>query len=587
MCVERLWTLIVGATLWLSPLSLCAQMGQAAEKTALSYAEKRQFDRLFLEAVVQREQGNDDAAYELLTRAAKLNPNAAEALYFLVEPTKMLFPDDTIRVRDLLERAVALDGGNVHYRETLAAYYADTRRWDDALRVYEQLVRQSAAPYDYLVEMLQIYYAKEDLKGAVRTLQKMELAEGKTEDISLEKFQLFLKMKDDKKAFAEIDALIKENPNDLRYQISKGQIYLQRDKPEKAYEIFQAALRQDSTNVYAQQAMVGYYAIVGKDSLYHAALRQFISNPDLAYERRVSLMQTVGKAYVSGGVDSLYMLPLFEAAMTMPQEDNSIAALYTEYLLFKALPKDTVIARMERIVKVVPEYSQARLYLLQHMLQTADFTRAIEVCDDGILYEPTRPVYYYYRALCKNSQDDTPSAIATLEKGREHLVGADVSPSFISDYYAAMGDFYHKVGCKEEAYVAYDSCLLYEGANLAALNNYAYFLYLDERQMDKAEVMSKKTIEADPQNATFLDTYARILFYRKRYAEAKIYMEEAIKNIDPSEEGSGVIWEFAGDVYAVTGDIDGAVRYWEEAVRQGEDSPVLQKKIKNRKYYKP
>ena len=90
--------------------------------------------------------------------------------------------------------------------------------------------------------------------------------------------------------------------------------------------------------------------------------------------------------------------------------------------------------------------------------------------------------------------------------------------------------------------------------NIYCMNNYAYYLSINGDDLQKAEQMSYKTVQAEPKNATYLDTYAWILFLQKRYTEAKIYIDLAIKNDTDSIQNS-VIWEHAGDVYAKLGDI--------------------------------
>jgi tetratricopeptide (TPR) repeat protein len=134
----------------------------------------------------------------------------------------------------------------------------------------------------------------------------------------------------------------------------------------------------------------------------------------------------------------------------------------------------------------------------------------------------------------------------------------------------------------EKCTVAYDSALVYNPRNLNVLNNYAYYLSLAGSELDKALEMSRRTIEAEPENSIYLDTYAWILFLLERYEEAKAYAE---KLIGLNEEMGSVELHHCGDIYAKCGDIARAVEYWEKAAAAGDDSKILKKKIKKRKYY--
>ena len=132
-----------------------------------------------------------------------------------------------------------------------------------------------------------------------------------------------------------------------------------------------------------------------------------------------------------------------------------------------------------------------------------------------------------------------------------------------------------------EAYNAYDSALVYNPSNIGALNNYAYYLSVERRELDKAEEMSYKTVKADPGNATYLDTYAWILFEKGNYAEARIYIDDAMKS---DGEKSDVIVEHCVDIYYMTGYVNGALKYWQEALDMGSESKTLKEKIKKKKY---
>jgi Tfp pilus assembly protein PilF len=110
-----------------------------------------------------------------------------------------------------------------------------------------------------------------------------------------------------------------------------------------------------------------------------------------------------------------------------------------------------------------------------------------------------------------------------------------------------MGDILHQKGLMKEAYEAYDSCLQWKDDNMGCLNNYAYFLSESGEQLAKAEQMSYRTVKAEPKNATYLDTYAWILYMLGRYSEANIYIDQALQNLDESMDNS-VIKEHADKI---------------------------------------
>jgi tetratricopeptide (TPR) repeat protein len=158
----------------------------------------------------------------------------------------------------------------------------------------------------------------------------------------------------------------------------------------------------------------------------------------------------------------------------------------------------------------------------------------------------------------------------------------DTDPGVVAAMFTVIGDTYHELGMTKECYEAYDSALMYDPYKLDVLNNYSYFLSLENRDLQRALEMSGKTISAEPDNQTYLDTYAWILFKLKRYEEAKAYAEK-ILSLD--EELSYEVLHHIGDIFAKCGNIEKAVFYWEKAAEAGDDTKLLDKKIKKGKIY--
>ena len=146
--------------------------------------------------------------------------------------------------------------------------------------------------------------------------------------------------------------------------------------------------------------------------------------------------------------------------------------------------------------------------------------------------------------------------------------------------YSAMGDAYYQKNDTKNAFKAYDKVLKVSPDNIYVLNNYAYYLSQQNTQLDHAAEMSLRTLKEEPTNATYLDTYAWILFLQKRYDEAKAYVDLTLQN---SKNPDKVLLEHAGDIYLMAGDKDKAVSYWQQAIEAGGNKASLERKIKTRK----
>ena len=119
------------------------------------------------------------------------------------------------------------------------------------------------------------------------------------------------------------------------------------------------------------------------------------------------------------------------------------------------------------------------------------------------------------------------------------------------------------------------------------LNNYAYFLSLDKKDLERAEEMSAKSLKLEPDNPTYLDTYAWILFQQKRYAEAQVYIDSVLVLLGDSLTADDAnLLEHAGDIYYKAGNKSRALDLWKQALELSGDKPseALEQKVRKRKY---
>ena len=71
-------------------------------------------------------------------------------------------------------------------------------------------------------------------------LDALEVKEGKSEQLSIEKFRTFVQMKDEKKAFEEMSELAAEYPNDLRYRVLLGDLYVDQEQYDEGLKVYTA-----------------------------------------------------------------------------------------------------------------------------------------------------------------------------------------------------------------------------------------------------------------------------------------------------------------------------------------------------------
>jgi tetratricopeptide (TPR) repeat protein len=203
--------------------------------------------------------------------------------------------------------------------------------------------------------------------------------------------------------------------------------------------------------------------------------------------------------------------------------------------------------------------------------QLSKFDWMKEDCKKMMELFPQYPApYIYFGVACKR-----------LGKIEEALNPSRLGITFATDEESLislllnLGDVAFHSNQFELSDSAFEAVLAMSPDNSLALNNYAYFLSLRNKDLDKAENLSKRSLVFDPTNAASLDTYGWILFMKGDYEQAKVQIEKSLKSFENSAE----VLEHYGDVLFKLGQKEAALVQWKKAASLGGNSPALTRKI--------
>ena len=551
----------------------------------LSQDKARRYDAMFLEAVCQRQKGNIDAAFDLLRHCVDLDSTRSEAYYYLAQYYTALKQKD--KAIAYFQKASVLEPVNDTYLETLANVYVSQRQYKEATDVLQRLYDKNPEREEVLGMLVQLYEQQGDYDNAIKALTRLETIEGKSERLSYAKSNLYTQKGDKLAAIAEMKTLADQYPNDNNYRcLYANTLYINGQK-KKAINIYEKVLRQEPDNRNAQLAMLAYYGD-RKDSVkIQEYVERILMNKNATTDDRIGLMrQVIGDSEQQGG-DSTKVLRLFHRMLSMPQTDADVAIFCAAYMNMKKMPNDSISRVLERVLEISPDHAAARLQLVSYAWQAEDRDRVIALCKDARQYNPDEMAFYYYQGIAYYQKKQLDDALDAFQNGIG-VITQESNPEIVSDFYAVMGDIYHQKGIEDKAFAAYDSCLQWKDDNIGCLNNYAYYLSVKNIRLDDAEKMSLRTIKAEPDNPTYLDTYAWILFQQHRYEEAVTYIDRTLKN---DADSSSVMLEHAGDIYYKAGHQDKALEFWQKALERFDNEAsdagnkeLLIRKIKLKKY---
>ncbi len=546
--------------------------------------DKDKADLFLYEGHRQKLLGNHADAFELFSHSLRLNPESASALSHMFQYYQYMRNDSMAVV--CLRRATELDPDNYWLKESLAGLLTKTGETDEAITVLEAMSVQFPNNENVLLMLEELYDRNMDYGNVIRILDRLEVKEGKSEQLSMEKFRIYKQLHDYDNAYKEMTDLAVQYPNDPRYKVLTGDLLVEQGRLDDGLAVYREVERENPDNVYLMASMLNYYDITQQDSLYNLQVEKICLTPGLDDDTRLRFLSSLAMQTAQDGSEPRHLIDIFKKVLAMRQTDTRIGELCARFMVTVKSPVDEIRPVLRQMLSIDPECDMARELLMSYAVDDNDTLQIIDLCRPMVECSSDNIAYYYYLGIAYFMADSADLAVKTLDKGLAK-VNDDTNLQVVANMYSIIGDAYHKLKDNRHAYEYYDSCLMYNPDNALVLNNYAYYLSLENKNLDKAEEMIRRSLETEEgkNTPTYLDTYAWILFRQGKYTEAKVYIDSALVLIgDSLTDDNHDIIEHAGDIYSKNGLTDEAVAYWQQSLDMGNPSVTLQKKLKKRKY---
>lgn len=477
-------------------------------------------------------------------------------------------------------KAYALDSENKFYALLLAELFVKQKRYGEAEELYEKLLKKSTENAEYGVELAAIYLFDEKPEKALDTYNRVERELGLNEEIVRQKQRIYLKQNKIDKAVEEAEKLVQSEPGDPDYLLEGAELLIANDRPDQAITWIDRALKLTTDLPQAHVLLADIYRKKGDMARVTKELNQVFASPNLEAGLKARILSSyVGLTGENSAAQQDALTMAQNLAKTSPK-DAKTQVMVADLLLQqgkKAEARD-VYAKAARLDGSIYEVWGALLQLDGELNQVdsllAHSQQALEVF-------PTQGLFWYSNGSANLYKRNYQQAVDALEESQK-LLAATPDNEVKKGIGAQLGDAYNGLGDHAKSDETYEAVLKVDPLNDHVLNNYSYFLSLRKQNMPRAVQLAQKLVERNPTNATYLDTYAWVLYVSKDYAKAKQYLEKALAI--PAGI-SGTIIEHYGDVLYQLGQVPKAVEQWKLAKTKGGAGPNLDKKIAAEKLY--
>ncbi|MFN2422499.1 MAG: tetratricopeptide repeat protein [Cryomorphaceae bacterium] len=556
-------------------LNGCAMLGLGGSKTpdkepiVLNEKEMMEFTKLFFDGNKAKILGDYGQAKKHFTDALRINPESGATKFEIAK----LYAEQR-RFTDALQLAKGAresDRENIWYAHFLAQLYAETSDLDQSTKIFREIIAAQPKEYENYFNLANLLSARGKYEEALEVYEELTAMTGPNEEISVQKQIIYLEKEDYDMALAEVTALIDANPEEVRYYGMKAEILQHMDRPEDALELYEIMLFENPENGLVLMALFELYEKKGNTEKSENYLVRAFESADLGIDVKVNILLD----YLSAQnleKRSEFILSLGTALEKVhPKEAKSFAIQGDIYYNLDSL--ETARKKFKQAVDLDANRPPIWQQILTIDSRLNDFDAMVEAGEQAVELFPMQPLFYLFYGVAQLGKENNEKAIETLETGLALVIDND---EMEARFHTSLGDAYHAAGLHDKSDKAYDESLELDGNNALVLNNYAYYLSVREKRLEKAETMAKKANNLVPDQASFQDTYGWVLYKRGNYQNAKFWIEEALKN---GGDKDPVVLDHFGDVLKALGQKAEAVRWWQQAIDEGGDPEEILPKI--------
>lgn len=551
---------------------------------------------LYTEGIKQHAIFGDTArARELFRESIRRDSDYAPAYYELVANGLCASPEEAV---ELAGSAYRLDTANKWYRQIYGQTLIYAQRYNEALEVYLRLMKEYPNDPDNYRLVAALYEQKRSPFMALITLDSAEIRFGRIPPLSDMKRHLLVTTNQTDKAIEEARAMVAEAPYEAERHVVLADLYAIAKKDSLARAEYGEALRIDSTNVRTLMSMADFYTDRRDYRALLTLMRPLFRSDELPLEtkiRRFEQFTSDVRFYRE------YYFQINDLASTLAilyPDDPRVVKLYADHLIASGELEQALALYKTHLADRPPVMEYYRTVIdiesyLQHpdsvdryvnlalelfpgkidfhiakghvMSYSKQYDRAIEAYKESLRHADTDSLRGVIWGMIGDAWHQ--QALLGNSSGKEASESGETDRRF--DTPAAQK-------AMKQCYKAYEKSLSLWEDNVVVLNNYAYFLSLEGRELERALAMASLVVTLTDNNPTYLDTQAWVLFKLGRIEEARKIMQKAVA-LDGQQ--SPELMLHYGDILHELGEQFMAEIYWRLALEKGYDARQIERRL--------
>jgi len=483
--------------------------------------DQRNYEYLYYEGLSLKLQGKYAEAAKFFYNASVINPNSDAVFYELAKLHYQV--KDYNSSFKYSTKAVQLSPNNKWYNSLLAESCMATNKTDSAVLVFEKLVQLSPNSYNDLYNLGLLYAQTNKTTEALKVFKKILEKYPDNQQLTLIVLELVMRVEGKEAGLNFINDRIKIIPSFTKLYVLKAEALVDMGRYPEAEDVYSFIFKEYPSDSDASLSYIELLIKQGKKAELYSVSKDFFSNSEVDRAAKFRLMYGI-----------VVRDSLFNDTIKVEQLLNDLKISYLDDPRVYDIASIFYIKRenLNRALLDIYKYIELdksstvvwnRLFSI--LEYRGDWVNADKYGALAIENNIETPEILYSMGLAKMFLNKNQEAIDILTK---FLSLENNYPAKVVSSYSILGDLYYKLNNHKLSFENYEKSLALNPDNIYVLNNYSYYLSVEGVNLPYALKLSKKTIDAEPNNPTYLDTYAWILYKLERYSDALLFIQKAI-----------------------------------------------------------
>ncbi|MDX2414093.1 MAG: tetratricopeptide repeat protein, partial [Bacteroidales bacterium] len=480
-----------------------------------------QYNILFADAIKQKMLGNAGDALKYFEQAIKMNP-ASEASYYQISQIAHVKGDLKTAVK-YAKQAHLLDQGNSWYINNLANIYFNLNNIDSVAWCYEKLIRLEPEREDMAYNLGSIYLQLENYDKALEIFSELNIKYKNNTQILMALLNIYKGLGEREKTEALLNNLIREEPENTNYLGLMAEYYRSTGRNAEALKIYEQLFELDPSSALLQLSYADFLLSEKQYDNLIKYLNTALINEKIKVDDKISLfVKIVGDTVLLKERSNELLLSAM--VLKAAEKDNASIALLLADFYINAGNK----AEAQKTLEDFLITDKSNYFVWERLLFLYNENQNIESLykyskEASSLFNriPVPKLLYAFAATDKGEYD---LALSELSKVR---ILANNQKEFMVQIFSLEADIYYRRGEYDKAFESFEEALKINSDDAFVLNNYAYFLAEQSKNLSRAKELIEKCILIE-NNPTNLDTYAWVLYKTGKFRKA----EEIMKSIE-------------------------------------------------------